>query len=93
MALAAPVSRHDGSRGGAGRDAGHIAARHKVLILSVGVDGGHQALDDAELIVEHEANGAGGFVVHDVGMMFWLPLYLSSLTPRTMMSSSVAGAE
>ncbi len=33
-------------------------------------------------------------MVHDaLEMMFWLPSYASSLTPRTVMSSSVAGAE
>ena len=41
------------------------------------------------------ASGPRQFVVHDaLEMMFWLPSYLSSLTPSTMvMSSSVAGAE
>ena len=41
------------------------------------------------------AIGARQFVVHDaLEMMFWLPSYMSSLTPSTMvMSSSVAGAE
>ena len=41
------------------------------------------------------ANGPRQLVVHDaLEMMFWLPSYLSSLTPMTMvMSSPVAGAE
>src|ERR1700730_14795892 len=41
------------------------------------------------------ASGPRQFVVHDaLLMMFWLPSYLSSLTPRTIvMASSVAGAE
>ena len=41
------------------------------------------------------ASGPRQFVVHEaLEMMFWLPSYLSSLTPMTMvMSSSVAGAE
>ena len=41
------------------------------------------------------ASGPRQFVVHEaLEMMFWLPSYLSSFTPMTMvMSSSVAGAE
>src|SRR3954454_3063596 len=41
------------------------------------------------------ASGPRQFVVQDaLEMMFWLPSYLSSFTPMTMvMSSSVAGAE
>ncbi|SHT52915.1 Uncharacterised protein [Mycobacteroides abscessus subsp. abscessus] len=41
------------------------------------------------------ASGPRQFVVHEAfEMMFWLPSYLSSLTPSTMvMSSSLAGAE
>ena len=41
------------------------------------------------------ASGPRQFVVHEaLEMMFWLPSYLSSLTPSTIvMSSSLAGAE
>ena len=41
------------------------------------------------------ASGPRQFVVHEaLEMMFWLPSYLSSFTPSTIvMSSSLAGAE
>ena len=59
------------------------------------MDGRHQAADDAELVVDHLGERARQLVVHEaLEMMFWLPSYLSSLTPITMvMSSSLAGAE
>ena len=45
--------RHDVQRGGAGAAQIAVRAVLQVLVLGVGVDGGHQALDDAELVVEH----------------------------------------
>src|SRR5262249_5219077 len=44
---------HDVQRGGAGAPQVLVRAVLQVLILGVGVDGGHQASDDAELVVQY----------------------------------------
>jgi len=76
------------------RDAGRVWSVLQVLVLRVGVDGGHQSLDDAELVVEHLGQRPRQFVVaRGVEMMFWLPSYLSSLTPNTIVMSGSCGAE
>ncbi len=48
--------RHDVQRGRAGAAQVLVRAVLQVLVLGVGVDGGHQALDDAELVVQHLGN-------------------------------------
>ena len=45
--------RHDVERGGAGATRVLVDVVEQVLVGGVGVDRGHQALDDAELVVEH----------------------------------------
>ena len=54
MALAAPVDvGHDVERGGAGATQILVRPVLQVLVLGVGVDGGHQTFDDAEFVVQH----------------------------------------
>ena len=112
MPSSLPLSSRDDQRGGlggtgGGRDdvlgGGAGAAQVRVrevqdaLVVGVRVDRGHQALDDAEVLVSRTlAIGATQLVVQEaLEMTWWLAAsYLSWLTPITMvMSSSLAGAE